>query len=226
MEIKERLARVQLLIEEAAKRSGRPAKEITLVAVTKGVPPERVLEAKEAGLRLFGENRIQEAKEKIPKVVDPAVEWHLVGHLQSNKVSDALSLFSLIHSVDSVRLAERISRESEQRGRVTPALLEVNISGEPQKYGFLPEAIYTAIDAIKDFPGIRISGLMGMAPNDPDKEKKREAFKKLRNLFSVCRSFKGERLEMKYLSMGMSGDFETAIEEGSNMVRLGRILFG
>ena len=220
--IKEKLQAVQGRLEKAAARSGRPTKDITLVAVTKGAKLEAILEAREGGVGVFAENRVQEALTKVPQV---ASEWHMVGHLQSNKVRAALSLFQMIQSVDSLRLAENIDDEALALNRVVPVLLEVNISGETQRYGFKPEEIYSAVEGVAAFPQLRVMGLMGIAPTGPDEATKREAFKKLRNLFSVCKTLKNKNIEMKHLSMGMSDDFEMAVEEGSNMIRLGRALF-
>ena len=197
-------------------------KDIALVAVTKSASIEAVLRAKEAGIGVFAENRIREAQEKIPLV--PA-EWHLVGHLQSNKIKDALGLFQMIQSLDSLSLAWKLNAELLLQNRVFPVLLEVNISGEKQKFGFGPEELYGAADEIKHLSQIQVMGLMGIAPNTPDGGARRAAFKKLKGLFGVCKTLKSERFEMKYLSMGMSDDYEIAIEEGSNMVRLGRALF-
>ena len=223
--IKERVEAIQLAIDEAAKKNGRSAKDITLVAVTKGATPEAILEARAAGVMFFGENKVQEAETKIAVVNDPSVQWHMVGHLQTNKIKTALSLFSLIQSVDSVRLAKMISDESILNNKVTAVLLEVNISGEVQRFGFSAEEIYTAIESMSEMPGIRIMGLMGIAPVKVAPEVVRAAFKKLRNIFSVCKGVKQDNLEMKYLSMGMSDDYKIAIEEGANMIRLGRALF-
>ncbi len=222
---KERLEHVQGLIGQAAQKSGRSLKDITLIAVTKGVKPELIRGALEAGVVLFGENRIQEAVEKIPQVQNTDIQWHLIGHLQSNKVKTAISLFQLIQSVDTVRLADKINQESLAENRITSVLLEVNISGEEQKYGFKTEEVYSAIDLIAKMPGVRVLGLMGIGPNEVDDSVKRETFKKLRGIFSVCKSLKYENVQMKYLSMGMSDDFVIAVEEGSNMVRIGRALF-
>ena len=219
-DIREALERVRSRIEAAAVRSGRAAAEIILVAVTKGAGPEAVRAAQEAGLTVFGENRVQEAQEKIA-AAGPGCEWHLVGHLQSNKTPAAVTLFQLIHSVDSVRLAQKIDQEALAQGRVMPVLLEINISGEEQKYGFAPEEIYSAIDAVKELPNLKVLGLMGIAPNTADPEPRRQAFRKLKGLFTVCKGM----IPMKALSMGMSDDFEIAIEEGSTMVRLGRAIF-
>ena len=220
--IKEKIVAVNERLEKAASRSGRSLKDITLVAVTKGAKLETVLEAREAGLGVFAENRVQEALTKVPQV---ASEWHMVGHLQSNKVRPALELFQMIQSVDTLRLAERINEEALAMNRVVPVLLEVNISGEAQKYGFRPEEIYSAVEAAAALPQIKVMGLMGLAPAGEEEAPKREAFKKLRNLFSVCKTLKNKNIEMKHLSMGMSDDFEIAVEEASNMVRIGRAIF-
>jgi hypothetical protein len=224
--MKERWEKVQSAIARSAEKVGRRPGDIAVVAVTKGVSAERILEARAAGMSIVGENRVQEAEGKIPVIADPGLSWHMIGHLQTNKVKTALSLFQLIQSVDSVRLAKTLSDESFAMGKVTSVLLEVNISGEPQKYGFGTEEIYTAIDQMAGFDGIRIQGLMGIGPGTPDDESIRIAFKKLKGVFGACKSVKQPNVEMKWLSMGMSDDFHIAIEEGANMVRLGRALFG
>ena len=224
-EFRTRFETVQAKIDEAARKTGRSLKDITLVAVTKGVKSELILEVKEAGLSIFGENRVQEAEEKIPAVNFPDVQWQLIGHLQSNKVKTAVALFQLIQSVDTVRLADKISQEALAAGKMMPVLLEVNISGEEQKYGFKTEEVYSAIDQMASMQGIRVLGLMGMASNLVNENVKRETFKKLRGLFSACKMLKHPNIEMKFLSMGMSDDYGIAIEEGANMVRIGRALF-
>ncbi len=223
MSIAENISRVRGRIETAAVKSGRTLKDITVVAVTKGAPLEAVRQAQEAGIGVFAENRLQEAAIKVPQI--PA-EWHMVGHLQTNKIKDALGFFKLIQSVDSVRLAKKIQEAAAALGQIVSVLLEINISGEEQKYGFAPEEIYSAADAVIALPNLRVLGLMGIAPNSPDMEVRRASFKKLKSIFNVCKTLKAENFEMKYLSMGMSGDFEAAIEEGSNMVRLGHVIFG
>ncbi len=211
-------------IERAAQKSGRTAKDVTLVAVTKQASVPAILEAQQAGVRIFAENRVQDAMEKIPQV--PGAEWQMVGHLQTNKIKTALNLFNCLQSVDSIRLAQEINGHLISESRVFPVLLEVNISGEKQKFGFEPDRIYSAVDEIKKLSQLDVQGVMGIAPNSDDLEVRRAAFKKLRGVFTVLKSMKGERFQMKYLSMGMSDDFEVAIEEGSNMVRVGRALFG
>ena len=224
-DFKIRLEAVRSRLEDAARKSGRSLKDITLVAVTKGTKTDLIRQAKEAGLVICGENRVQEAEEKILALLDTEIQWHLVGHLQSNKVKTAISLFQLIQSVDTVRVAGKISQESLAENKMSLVLLEVNISGEAQKYGFKPEEVYSAIDEIGQMPGIRVQGLMGIAPNTPEEQPKREAFKKLKGIFSACKMLKHANIEMKYLSMGMSDDYVIAVEEGSNMVRIGRALF-
>ncbi|MBI4432894.1 MAG: YggS family pyridoxal phosphate-dependent enzyme [Candidatus Omnitrophica bacterium] len=226
--IRDRWSAAHEKIEAAARRSGRSGKDIAVVAVTKGVGPKAIFEAVEAGLKIFGENRVQDAMAKIPEVM-AKLEWHMIGHLQSNKTKDALELFSVIQSVDSLRLAERIQRECEAAGvdRVAPIFLEINISGQGQKYGLKPEEVYGVLDEMGPLSRVKITGLMGIAPNHgASPEAKRQAFKKLRQLFSVCKSLKRENVEIRHLSMGMTDDYEIAIEEGSNMIRLGRALFG
>lgn len=224
MSLKERLDLVRSKIESAAQKSGRSLKDIAIVAVTKGVSAEKIAEAREAGLSIFGENKVQEAELKVAGIQPPA-EWHMIGHLQSNKVRTAVSLFQMIQSVDSVRVARELSLESQAVLKQMPILLEVNISGSVKKFGFTPDEIYSALEEILKLPGVRPMGFMGIGPLDAPPETIRGSFKKLRNIFSVCKALKRENLQMQILSMGMSDDFEMAVEEGSTMVRLGRVLF-
>ena len=222
--VKEKLLAVETRIAGAAARAGRKREDITLVGVTKKATLEAIREAYDAGLKVFGENKVQEAETKIP-LADFAAEWHMIGHLQTNKIKTAAALFSFIQSVDSLRVAKALSRASAESAKTIKILLEVNISQEPQKYGFNSQEIYRAIEEIAALPFISIQGLMGMAPLTEDESGKRAAFKELKGLFSVCKSIKKENIAMRYLSMGMSDDFELAIEEGSNMVRIGRAIF-
>ncbi len=221
--VKENLDLLRARIDQAAQKSGRTGGDITLVAVTKQAAVPAILEAQQAGVQFFAENRVQDAQEKIPQV--PGAEWHMVGHLQTNKIKTALELFQCLQAVDSVRLAEEINAQLLPENRVLPVLLEVNISGEKQKFGFEPDNIYSAVDEIKKLTQLEVRGVMGIAPNTEDMEARRASFKKLKGVFTVLKSMKGERFQMKYLSMGMSDDFEAAIEEGSNMVRVGRAIF-
>ncbi|MCX7707864.1 MAG: YggS family pyridoxal phosphate-dependent enzyme [Anaerolineae bacterium] len=226
----ERITRVQERIADAARRAGRYPEEIALVAVTKMQPVETVLAAYQAGLRLFGENRVEEAGPKAATVAQrlaPAAPpiWHMIGHLQSRKAADVLPWASMVHSVDSVRLAQRLSRFCVAAGRELDILLEVNVSGEASKYGFTPAAVIEAVSAIAGLPGIRVQGLMTMAPIVPDPELARPVFRDLR----LLRDDLAQRfplLDWRHLSMGMTDDFEVAIEEGATMVRIGRAIFG
>lgn len=218
------LARVRARIAEAALRSGRRADDVLLVAVTKSVGPDRIREAVAAGVRVCGENRVQEARDKIPLV--PGVSWHLVGSLQRNKVKEALRLFHLIHSVDSLPLAEEISRRVLLAGGGRPAeiLVQVNISAEPQKHGVSPEGVGELVAQVLPLPGVRIRGLMGIAPLAEEPGRARPFFGRLREIRDrINAAVPGATLEE--LSMGMTDDFEVAIEEGATMVRIGRALF-
>ena len=222
--VKENLERLRERIAAAAVKSGRIGQDVTLVAVTKQASVPAILEAQQAGVQIFAENRIQDAEAKIPQV--PGAQWHMIVHLQTNKIKTALSLFQCVESVDSLRLAREINEQLLPEGRILPVLLEVNISGEKQKFGFETERVYSDVDEIKKLTQLEVVGVMGIAPNTEDVQARRASFKKLRGVFTVLKSMKGERFQMKYLSMGMSDDFEAAIEEGSNMVRVGRALFG
>ena len=217
--VAERLQAVRLRIADACARTGRSPDEVTLVAVTKGFPPEAVREAAAAGVRHFGENRIQEAQAKLPALGDlsPKPTWHMVGHLQTNKVKTALNLFDIIQSVDSFHLAEAINRRAPQPNRV-PVLLEVNVAEEPAKYGFSPDELPSQAEAIRRLPGLDVRGLMTVAPMTDDREQLRPIFRRLRQL--------AQSLQLPELSMGMTDDFETAVEEGASIVRVGRAIFG
>lgn len=217
-----RLAAVQARMRAAAERSGRRIEDVRLVAVTKGVDPERIGEALALGIVDLGENRIQEALPKIA-ALGPAPRWHLVGHLQRNKVGRAIEAFALIHSVDSVRLTEEIARRAGVLGRDIPVLLQVNVAGEPGKHGFAPEEVRDAARRIAGSPGVRVRGLMTIAPLADDPETVRPIFRRLRRLGEVVRA---EVPDADRLSMGMSQDYEVAIEEGATLIRVGRAIFG
>lgn len=224
-QIGQNLERLYERIRSACHRAGRNPSDITLVAVTKTFPIEAINQAIARGVAIIGENRVQEALEKYPHV-GPKVQWHLIGHLQSNKVKKAVEIFSLIHSVDSVGLAKEIGHRATQSGKIQDILLEVNTSGEPQKYGFLPEDILEVLKEINDIPGIKVLGLMTVGPLTEDEEKVRSAFRRLRGIFEEAVKLELSNMEMRHLSMGMSGDFEIAIEEDSNMIRVGSAIFG
>ena len=218
------IAGVRARIAAAAARSGRQVDSVLLVAVTKSVGVDQIREAVAAGLRVFGENRVQEARDKIPLV--PEVSWHLVGSLQRNKVKEALRLFHLIHSVDSLPLAEEISRRAPLAHPHRPAdvLIQVNISAEPQKHGVPPDRAADLVARVRRLPGLRVRGLMGIAPPGEQPGRARPYFARLRDIRDrVNAEMPDARLDE--LSMGMTDDFEVAIEEGATMVRIGRALF-
>jgi pyridoxal phosphate enzyme (YggS family) len=217
-------ARVLERIEAAARRVGRDPGEVTLVAVSKGFGAEVARAAAEAGLNTLGENRVQEAADKIAAVA--GASWHLVGPLQSNKARRAVELFDVVESVDSLALAERLDRlAAELRpGRPLPVLLQVNVDADPAKAGFAPEAILTDLSALASLPGLRLEGLMTVGRLVEDPEAARPTFEALRSLSTQARAI--EPALGAALSMGMTDDFEVAIEEGATIVRVGRALFG
>lgn len=223
--LEQTLPAVRQRVNRALERADRSG-EVTVVAITKGHPVAAVEAAIAAGLREIGENRVGELERKVERIGrDTHVRWHMVGHLQRNKARRALPLFDLIHSVDSPRIARRLSSEAERAGMEVPALIQVNTSGEESKGGFTREDVPERLGEIAALPGLRIQGLMTMAPFTNDERVLREAFAGARNLFELCaNTLTG--FEARHLSMGMSNDFETAIEEGSTMVRLGTVLFG
>jgi pyridoxal phosphate enzyme (YggS family) len=223
MDLPENLKAIQQRMAAACARAGRAPGTVTLIAVTKGQPPEAVAEAAKLGLTLFGENKIQEAKAKIP-LCPGRLHWHLVGHLQTNKCRDAVELFEMIQSVDSLHLAQEINKRAEQAARTMPVLLEVNAAGEASKFGYSPERLLSELSQINALPRLEIHGLMSVPPWTPNPEKVRPLFRQLRALKDQCEQLLGAPLPG--LSMGMTGDFEVAIEEGATMVRIGTALFG
>jgi len=208
---------VRSRIERACERSRRSPEEITLVAVTKGFEAPVIRTAFDLGIRNFGENRVQEAEGKIAGLSElrSAITWHMVGHLQSNKAKSAVDLFDIIHSVDSVRLAGILNRLAKKQ---LPILLEVNVSGESTKAGFSPDQVVSAVKDIKQLNNLNLVGLMTVAPMAVEPQKVRPVFRKLRELRDL--------LGLKHLSMGMTDDFEVAVEEGATMLRIGRAIFG
>ncbi len=223
--IEENLKEIESRIRKAAEKSGKGKDEIKLVAVTKTVESDRIKEAIRLGVKIIGENRVQEAEEKFKEITEK-VEKHLVGHLQTNKVKKAVELFDLIQSVDSIHLAEEISKRSQGIGKMMEVLVEVNTSGEKTKFGVEPEQTMSLVESISKLDGIKIRGLMTIGLFSDDPEATRPCFKKLKILFDEIESIKIPNVEMIYLSMGMTSDFEVAIEEGSNMVRIGTGIFG
>ena len=223
--IKNNLEIINEKIKKAALKVNRNPQEIKLVAVTKTATIEQIKEAISAGVKIIGENKVQEAKEKY-QILTADIEWHLVGHLQTNKVKYAIEIFDLIHSVDSIKLAKEIDRRSLQFGMMTNVLVEVNVSGEETKYGIKPEEVEPFLKEISEFSRIKVRGLMTIAPIVEDKEEVRPYFRKLRELSKEIKSKNIKNVKMDYLSMGMTEDFEVAVEEGANMVRIGRGIFG
>lgn len=223
MDLVPNVAAIRTRIEKACGRAGRDPASVTLLAVTKGMPPEVVRQGAEAGLTLVGENKIQEAKAKIP-LCSGRLHWHFIGHLQSNKCRDAIHFFEMIQSVDSLALALELQKWADKQAKTMPVLLEINLAGESTKFGFKPDQMLADLEAINACPRLEVHGLMTIAPWSPDPEKVRPIFRKLRELRSECEQTLGAPLP--HLSMGMSGDFEVAIQEGATLVRLGTALFG
>ena len=223
MSLTENLDSIQQRIRAACERAGRDAASVTLLGVTKGQPPEAVTEAGRLGLTFFGENKIQEAKAKI-SLCSGKLRWHFIGHLQSNKCRDAVELFEMIESVDSLYLAQEISKRAEPASKTMPILLEVNLAGEASKFGYSPEKLLAELSQINALPRLEIHGLMTVPPWTSNAENVRPVFRKLRELKEQAEQVLGAPLP--HLSMGMSGDFEVAIEEGATIVRVGTALFG
>jgi pyridoxal phosphate enzyme (YggS family) len=229
MELASNIARVRERIEAAAKKSGRNSKEIALMAVTKTMPPERIREAYQAGLRLFGENRVQEFSDKSDYVADlHGANWHLIGHLQSNKATRAATLFEGIDSIDSLRVAQKLDAAAQKAGRTLRVLIEVNVGGESAKNGVAPVSseFEQILRAAPKLPALQISGLMTVPPFSASPEGGRQYFVLLRRIRDEVANRKLPNVNMDELSMGMSHDFEIAIEEGSTCVRVGTAIFG
>ena len=225
MSISENLKRVRERIARAAERAGRQARDVTLVAVSKTVPAKAIGEAVEAGVRVLGENRVQEAETKVDNV-NHAVEWHLVGHLQRNKVKSALRMFEMIHSVDSLRLATEIGKRAVQAGVSARTLVQVNTSGADSQFGAAPDEAVDLVGRISEVEGVGVEGLMTIGLFLPDPEAVRPCFVQLRELREEIAAARIPGVSMAHLSMGMTGDFEVAIEEGATMVRVGSAVFG
>ena len=229
LRIKEAVRQLQSQITSAANRAGRDPKSIKLIAVSKTKPPQSVYEACGEGILAFGENYAHELLEKKESelLADiPGIEWHMIGHIQTNKVKALIGKTALVHSLDSIRLASSIQRHSEKASLVTDALIEVNIAREESKHGFLPEEVHMAVEQISIFRNIRILGLMCCAPFTKNPEDNRVYFDKLREIYIDIGRKELDNVRMHFLSMGMSGDFEVAVEEGSTMLRIGTRLFG
>ena len=220
MTVKERIEKLKEQIKEALARAGRENESITIVGVTKGIDIPRIIEGIENGINILGENRVQEAREKISQITLPC-QWHLIGHLQKNKVKYAVKLFKMIQSVDNEELAELINKKTPERMDI---LIEINTSGEPQKYGVSPDEAGKLVESILNLPNLRLLGLMTVGPYPVDEKKSRKAFALLRE--TRDRLEKEFGISLPILSMGMTEDFEYAILEGANMLRIGRGIYG
>ena len=223
MDLAANLETIRQRIRAACERAGRNPDSVTLLAVSKTHPPETIKAAADCGQIFFGENKVQEAKAKIP-LCPGKLRWHFIGHLQSNKCRDAVELFGMVQSVDSLSLAQELNKRAELAGRHLPVLIEVNAAGEASKFGYRPESLLAELLELNALPRLAIHGLMTVPPWASEPEKSRSHFCRLRELKLRCEQILGAPLP--HLSMGMSGDFEIAIEEGATMVRVGTALFG
>lgn len=223
--IKQNLDDIYSRIKTAAEKSGRSAEDIKLIAVTKTVDVERIKNVGEYGVFDFGENRVQELLEKYDKF-DESIKWHLIGHLQTNKVKYIIEKVHMIHSVDSIELAREINNRAANAGRKIDILVQINVSGEETKFGIKPEEAEDFINTVSQLGNVTIRGLMTIAPYAENTEEIRPVFKNLYNIYIDIKRKKIDNVYMDYLSMGMSNDFEIAIQEGANIVRIGTGIFG
>lgn len=223
--IKENLSEVKSIIEEACARSERKTEDVTLIAVSKTKPVSMLMEAYEAGCRDFGENKVQEILDKAPQMPKDC-RFHMIGHLQTNKVHQVIDKVVLIHSVDSLRLADKIEKEAAKKGLTVNVLLEVNVAREESKYGFFLEEVEAALTEIGKLSHICVKGLMTIAPNVENAEESRNVFRKLYELYVDIKCKNIDNGSMSVLSMGMTGDFPVAVEEGASMIRVGTGIFG
>jgi len=216
---------VKARMEAACVRAGRNPKDVTLIAVSKTKPVSMLVEAYEAGARTFGENKVQEIVEKFPQMPEDA-KFHMIGHLQTNKVGQVIEKVELIHSVDSVHLAEKIEKEAAKRNMIANILLEVNVAREDSKFGLYMEDVIGVLQSVQEFPHVCVKGLMTIAPYVENAEENRKYFKDLYQLYVDIKSKNLDNGTMSVLSMGMTGDYEVAVEEGATMIRVGTGIFG
>lgn len=225
--IVENVKAVQASLKEKLAQTGRETDEVLVVAVTKTHPVEVIESALRAGIRHFGENKVQEARRKLPFITEPYEGFHYIGRLQTNKINALLEMEPiLIHSIDSLNLAVNLNKRCETRGRVQDILVQVNTTGEQSKSGCEPGEAIELVQQISALPNLRVKGLMTIGLMSDDAEKTRPSFRLLKELFDELKNKENAGYEMRWLSMGMSGDYLTAIEEGANIVRLGSVLFG
>lgn len=223
--LKENLAFVENELQAACRRSGRDRKDVTLIAVSKTKPVEELRKAYDLGIRIFGENKVQELVDKY-EALPKDIHWHMIGHLQRNKVKYIIDKVDLIHSVDSLRLADTIEKEAAKRNIQVNILIEVNVAGEESKFGVSPAELPEFVEEVAKFPHIRVQGLMTIAPFVKDSEENRGIFKSLRKLSVDIKEKKVDNNTMRVLSMGMTNDYSVAVEEGATMVRVGTGIFG
>lgn len=223
--VAENLAQVQKNINESCSKINRDPNEVTLIAVSKTKPVEMLKEAYDAGARVFGENKVQEIVDKYDQMPSD-VKWHMIGHLQRNKVKYIVDKVAMIHSVDSLRLAETIEKEAAKKAVIVPILIEVNVAQEESKFGLKPEEVLPLIEQIADFSHIRIKGLMTIAPYVDNAEENREIFRELKKLSVDIAAKNINNVTMSVLSMGMTGDYMVSVQEGATMVRVGTGIFG
>lgn len=224
-DLKVNLEKVQERIKAAAENAGRKFEDITIIAVTKTIEPEKIVKIIDCGMKDLGENRVQELCEKYD-IIKKECNWHLIGHLQTNKVKYIIEKVALIHSVDSIELAKEIQLRASKINRVIEILVQVNVSGEESKFGIQPQEVRDFIKTISSFPNVKIKGLMTIAPNTDEKDCIRVVFRNLNKIFIDIKQENIDNIDMEILSMGMSNDFEIAIEEGANIVRIGSAIFG
>lgn len=224
--IKDNIYTILEKTKQAAIRSGRNLEDITVIAVSKTVDSERAREAVEAGLVNLGENRVQELVKKYDELSNTNVKWHLIGHLQKNKVKYIIDKTVLIHSLESLELAKEINKKAKQHDLISNVLIELNIGEELSKFGISEDVVYEFVKSLEQFENIKVLGLMTVAPFTENPEDVRWVFKKMKEIFDKISGMKLKNTEMKYLSMGMTNDFEIAIEEGANIIRIGTAIFG
>ncbi len=226
MSIRENIDDIVKRIENTCKKVGRNPNDITVIAVSKTVESERAREAVEAGINNLGENRVQELVKKYDELKDLDIKWHMIGHLQKNKVKYIIDKTVLIHSVESLSLAEEINKRAEKNNLIANVLVELNIGEEDSKFGIKEESVYDFILSLEKFENLRVVGLMTVAPFCENPEDVRWVFKKMKYIYDKISTMNLRNTKMKYLSMGMTNDFEIAIEEGSNIIRIGTAIFG
>jgi pyridoxal phosphate enzyme (YggS family) len=224
MDISQNIEVIEERLKNAALKSGRKREDIILVAVSKTQPLEKLIMASNCGLNVFGENKVQELTEKYPGL--PNASWHLIGHLQRNKVKYIIDKVDLIHSLDNIELAEEIDKRAAKINRIMPVLIQINIGREDSKSGIFEEEIESFSEKIQRYNNILVSGIMAIPPVSDNKDETRIYFRRMKEIFEKVKEYKYGNFNIKYLSMGMTGDFEIAVEEGANIVRVGTGIFG